>query len=129
MLKRLTALFFTLALAGQVMAGVCMCLDEKGGGKAKMSCCLKKKSVRTSISKKSCCDSLCGQTGNTLPRSHSESVVKIPVVVRKAVEKLIISLDARSKSAMLLPVLKTTENASPLFKPPILYLKNHAFLI
>lgn len=130
MLKRLTALFFILALAGQVLAGVCMCLDEKGGGKAKMSCCLKKKSIQNSISKKSCCDSLCGQTSDTFPRSHSESGVKIPVVVRKAVEKLVISLDTRSKSAMFSPVLKTTENASPLlFKPPILYLKNHAFLI
>src|SRR5688572_22603815 len=92
MLHRLIALFFILALAGQVLAGVCVCLDDKGGSNSKMSCCLRKKARQPSMKKKMCCDSPCGQTGDTLPRSHSESSVKIPIVVRKAVENLITSL-------------------------------------
>jgi hypothetical protein len=130
MLHRLIALFFILALAGQVLAGVCVCLDEKSGGDSKMSCCLRKKAHQPSMKKKSCCDSPCGQTGETLPGSHSESSVKIPIVVRKAVEKLLISLTPRSDHAALPPVLKRTGNAAlqnP--SPPVLYLRNHAFLI
>lgn len=130
MLQRLAAVFFILALAGQVLAGVCACLDEGGSSHSKMPCCLKKKAQETSVSKKKCCDAVCGQTGENLPRSHSETSVKIPIVIRKAVEKLIVGLDPKVNHAAFLPVRNRAENVSPLLsKPPVIYLQNHAFLI
>lgn len=130
MLQRLIALFFILTLAGQVLAGVCVCLDEKGGSRLKTSCCLRKKAGQPSIKKNICCNTPCGESGDTIPGSQSESSIKIPVVVRKAVERLLFSLAPRAVSAALPNVLRLSENASQkISKPPILYLRNHAFLI
>jgi hypothetical protein len=131
MLQRLIAFFFVLTLAGQVLAGVCVCLENGAdGGHAKMSCCAKKKSVQPAMKKKACCDAPCGEAGESLPRSHSESQVKIPVIVRKAVEKLIAAVAPRMDRAAFQPAANRENNASPLyFKPPVIYLQNHAFLI
>jgi hypothetical protein len=131
MLKRIAALLFIIVLAGQVLAGVCVCLDEKGSGHSKMSCCKRKKIVVPSMSKKPCCDSPCGQPmSETLPRSLSDSSIKIPLAERTAVEKLLISLNRRTTQAMLPPVHKRSKEASlRKSNPPNLYLYNHAFLI
>ena len=130
MLQRLIALFFILALAGQVLAGVCVCLEESPGGHAKMSCCAKKKAVQPAMKRKACCDAPCGETGENLPRSYSESQIKIPIAVRKAVDKLINALAPRLDRTAFQPVFKRDANQSPQsFKPPVLYLQNHAFLI
>jgi hypothetical protein len=131
MLKHIAALLFILVLAGQVLAGVCVCLDGKGSGHASMTCCKRKKAVTPSMKKKSCCGSLCSQPVNdNLPRSLSESSIKIPIAVRTAVEKLIISLNPRSIQAMHPPVPKRAREALLLkSNPPELYLYNHAFLI
>ena len=131
MLKRLTALFFIFALAGQVLAGVCVCLDGKGAGKVKTSCCPLKKAKKNSVSKKTCCDSTCVKKGENFPRSQSESPVKIPLMVRKAVEKFVASLDERFVSTEFAPQPKGILQSSPRkpANPPDLYLQNHAFLI
>lgn len=130
MLQRLIALFFILTLAGQVLAGVCVCLDETGGKGAKTSCCLRKKARQSSMKRKMCCSKPCGEPGDTIPGSQSESAVKLPVVVRKAVEKLLVTIAPRSVYAALPTDLKRRRDAAQkISKPPILYLKNHAFLI
>ena len=130
MLQRLIALFFILTLAGQVLAGVCVCLDETGGKSSKQSCCLRKKAKQTSMKKKMCCNTPCGESGDTIPGSQSESSVKVPIVVRKAVERIIFSIVPRAVYAALPINLNRREDASPkISKPPILYLQNHAFLI
>ncbi len=130
MLHRLIALFFILTLAGQVLAGVCVCLDETGGKGAKTSCCLRKKAQQPSMKRKMCCNTPCGESGGTIPGSQSESSVKLPVVVRKAVERLLFSIAPRPVYAALPTNLKRRENAAQkVSKPPILYLQNHAFLI
>lgn len=139
MLKRLAALLFIFVLAAQVLAGVCVCLDgDAGGGKddshAKMSCCKRQKSVRASVSPTACCDAPCGApagNGNNLPRSQSESSVKIPAPVLAAVEKLIISLNFRPTRGNAQPLISKRAGETPLKSahPPNLYLQNHAFLI
>ena len=131
MLKRIAALIFVLVLAGQVLAGVCVCFDEKGGSHSKMSCCKKSKADAPSISKRACCDSVCGQpASDPSPRSASESSIKIPLAVRTAVEKLIFSLNRRTARAMRPPILKRSRDALlRKSKPPDLYLYNQAFLI
>lgn len=129
MLHRLIALFFILTLAGQVLAGVCVCLDDKGKSSSKQTCCLRKK-AQVSMKKKSCCTTPCGEPGDTIPGSQSESSVKVPVVVRKAVDKFVFSLAPRAFYAALPNNLKLPENSSQKIpKPPLLYLQNHAFLI
>lgn len=130
MLHRLIALFFILTLAGQVLAGVCVCLDETGGKSAKASCCLRKKAKQSSMKRKMCCSKPCGEPGDTIPGSQSESSVKVPVVVRKAVERLIFSIAPRAVYSAFSVDLKRREDASQkISKPPVLYLQNHAFLI
>jgi hypothetical protein len=130
MLQRLAALFFILALAGQVLAGVCVCLDDEKDNHSKMSCCLRKKGEQPTMSKKKCCDTPCGQPADNVPQSQSESSVKIPIVVRKAVERLIISLDQRAAyDAFPAMAKRAGDESPPLVKPPVLYLRNHAFLI
>ena len=130
MLHRLIALFFILTLAGQVMAGVCVCLDEKDGTSSQRSCCLRKKARQPSMKKKMCCKTPCGEPGDTIPGSQSESAVKVPVVVRKAVERILFSIAPRAVYAALRADSKCRANASQkISKPPILYLRNHAFLI
>ena len=128
MLHRLIALFFILTLAGQVMAGVCVCLDETSGKKT--SCCLRKKAQQPTMKKKPCCSTPCGESGETIPGSQSESSVKVPLVVRKAVEKFVTSFAPRAVYTAAPNVLTLDETDAPkISKPPILYLRNHAFLI
>lgn len=130
MLQRLVALFFILALAGQVLASVCACLEEKSAGHAKMSCCLRKKKTQPVMKKKSCCDAPCGETSGSLPRSHTESPFKIPVIVRKAVEELIGAPVPRMDREAFVPEAGRVAELTPnLSRTPIIYLKNHAFLI
>ena len=130
MLKRLVALFFIFALAGQVLAGVCACLDGNGAGREKKSCCPLKKAKKSSVSKKNCCDANCVKKSDSMPRSQSESPVKIPLMVRKAVEKFVVSLAGGLSSTEFAPEPKRFLQTSPqLANPPDLYLQNHAFLI
>jgi hypothetical protein len=131
MLRRLIALFFILTLAGQVLAGVCVCLDETGGKQAKSSCCLRKKAQQPSMKRKACCPTPCGESSDSIPGSQSESSVKVPLVVRKAVEKFVFSLAPRAVYAAAAPTALKRDETAPqkISKPPILYLQNHAFLI
>lgn len=130
MLHRIIALFFILTLTGQVLAGVCQCLDETGGKGAKQSCCLRKKAPQLSMKKKMCCKTPCGEPGDTPPLSQTESSIKIPVVVRKAVEKILLPLAPRAVYAALPANLnRRADAARKISKPSILYLRNHEFLI
>lgn len=82
------------------------------------------------MKRKACCPTPCGESGDTLPGSQSESSVKIPINVRKAVEKFVFAFAPRAVYAALSTGSKRFENASQkISKPPILYLRNHAFLI
>lgn len=133
MLKRFAALLFVIALAGQVWAGVCLCLKggEDDAHAAMMSCCKREKADTTVMSAKSCCDRPCGESdGNELPRSASDTSFKIPAPVLSAVEKLIAPLRRSPNFAARLPISKRSGDAPlQLSHPPDLYLQNHAFLI
>jgi len=95
-----------------------------------MSCCVRKKASRAEMKKKSCCDTPCGESGDTLPRSQNESSSKIPVVVRKAFEKPTFLLSPTAAFANYPVVLKReTDSKARFARPPSLYLQNHAFLI
>lgn len=130
MLKKFAAFVFVIVLTGQVWAGVCICIGGEEDSHAKMSCCKKDKVEANSIAAKSCCDSPCGESGrDKLPRSQTDSAVKIPAPVLAAVEKLINSL-AKPNYAAPLDIPKRAGDAPLRFShPPDLYLQNHAFLI
>ena len=129
MLKRVTALFFILILAGHVWAGVCGCLEMRGHRTGKVSCCKKKKAQPT-VRAKNCCDAVCtAPMGERSPRSQGEATVKVPAPVTAAVAKLIVSLDWKPRLARAaLPLPETPEPRLSTHSPDI-YLQNHAFLI
>jgi hypothetical protein len=131
MLKRFAAFLFILALTGPVWAGVCFCLGGEEDAHAKMSCCKREKVEATSVSASACCDTPCGENGGSkMPRSQTDSSVKIPAPVLAAVEKFINSLNRRPNYAAPRPVPKRAGDAPlQLSHPPNLYLQNHAFLI
>jgi hypothetical protein len=137
MLKRLAALLFIFVLAGQVLSGVCVCLEgigDESDPHAKMACCKREKSVGTSVSAVACCDAPCGSEGSDrskFPGSQSESNVKIPAPVLAAVEKFINLLSGLPPNYASPPAIPKRAGKPPLrlSHPPNLYLQNHAFLI
>ena len=129
MLKRVTALFFILILAGHVWAGVCGCLEMRGHQAGKVSCC-KKKKAKPAVRAKNCCDAVCtAPMGERSPRSPGEATVKVPAPVTAAVEKLIVSLGWKPRLARAPLAPEVAVSSRPLFHPPDIYLQNHAFLI
>lgn len=127
MFRRLAALIFLLATAGQAWAAVCRCDDQK----SVPSCCKRKIEKTNYISASDCCgDEDCSVSGSVTPAARigcagvnvapasidlaPAFVPQIPVVLHK-------DLPARSASA--------AGRHKPWRRPPNLYVRHHAFLI
>jgi hypothetical protein len=127
-MKRLVALLFIFAIAGQVSAGVCGCLG--GETKSKHSCCIRKKTVRDTISAKGCCETNClARQAENIVQDRTEPSAKIKFHV--AVERV-------SMQYALFPPVSARAGVSikpfagdrlKYARPPDLYLRHHAFLI
>jgi hypothetical protein len=127
-LKRFAALFFTLALASQVLANVCGCLDE---GASKHKCCKKTGSFNTTIAPKGCCDEEdCRITREDVPSSTSDNgLVKFVSGAEMAGGgKLVRPSVIFSRKRSLVPT-PFVDQRIKFARPPDLYLRNHSFLI
>ena len=126
MWKRLTALLFILILGGQVWAGVCGCFD---GGAPRMKCCKRDKLKKDTISKKPCCDSVCGTPTNDLQsRFQSETAFKLPAIA----EVPLIAFSFRPRTILFRPQpvrANRIDWPAQFSRPPNLYIKNQSFLI
>ncbi len=129
MLKRFAAILFVLALAGNVWAGLCDCFE--GANHSESDCCKRDRSGNTSISKKPCCGSECGESAFvTVNSTLTDTAVKIPhqagllSINPFFFESLGISHPDGSRSAG--PHIEY----HPQFpRPPNLYIKHNSFLI
>jgi hypothetical protein len=128
MLKRLAAILFIFAIAGQVSAGVCGCFD--GGREDKHACCKRDKLSGDSIRTKPCCDTNCmSQQSEKVEQERTQAATKIKF--QAVVHAL------QGEATMFSPIeSRTPVVASPssdhrlkYARPPQLYLRHHAFLI
>lgn len=127
MLRRLIAVFFVLALAGQIYAGVCGCV----GGKSELehACCKPKTAVENSMQGKACCETICAmsQSENTVP-DRLETLAKITLQVVEP-ESIVPTFEFSSvidRKPLSQP--SNFHDAEPL-RPSALYLRLHAFRI
>jgi len=128
MFNRLIALFIVLAFASQVLAGGFACGTDKHNSPAEMACCAQAKSGTASPAAMICCETVCGESPNGTPGTHSDATVRpsvsaAPVALHPvaAINQLIASTvrpSTRPADALLLH-----------YDPPALYLQNSAFLI
>jgi len=130
MLKRLAILFFVLTVSAQAWAGVCGCFNlEKVSAH---SCCKKGKSSVTSVSRKSCCETECGNLINQrVPRKQADTAALAWIDAKPvdlSPERVVWPSQLRVVEA---PALATAFVSHRLkySRPPDLYLRHHSFLI
>ena len=127
MLRRLIAVFFVLALAGQIYAGVCGCV----GGKSESAhaCCKPKTAIENSMQGKTCCETACvmSRSENVVPdRVESFAKISLQVVQPESIVpafEFISVLDRKPPSHQL-----AFHDSEPL-SPPALYVRLHTFRI
>ena len=126
MLKRLAAIVFILAIAGNLSAAVCGCV---GGDKTVHSCCKKNSGDRASIRAKGCCGATCAMShSQSSPQDRTETIkvtFKTPIGAAPAplVRAAVASVDNFALPAPF------TNHRLKYSRPPELYLRHHAFLI
>ncbi|MBV6495104.1 MAG: hypothetical protein DYH05_07840 [Acidobacteria bacterium ACB1] len=127
MLRRLSAILFILALAGQIYAGVCGCMG--GESEAAHACCKPKTAVENSMQGKACCETVCAMSHseNTVP-DRLETIAKItfqasepPTVPTFAFAPRSVVRTSNTPTRVLLDAAHV--------RPPELYLRHRAFLI
>ena len=129
MLRRLAALLFVFALAGQVMASVCVCFESVNAAKHK--CCIKTGSQATSVTPKGCCDEEnCQISGQSvLGRATGNRLVNFVPTAEPAGEgKLLRPFAIFSVPKDLVPA-PFVDQRIKFARPPDLYLRHHSFLI
>jgi hypothetical protein len=129
--KRLVSISLALIFAVQLLAGICICLDDKENSHAKTSCCKSKNPDQTSVSNlMDCCKQACGKPTGNIPGSTNTTSVQISAPILTAVENLIASLKPKPDFPSAILLSKRAGDLAQLsIKPPELYLQNHAFLI
>lgn len=128
MLKRIAALLFVLAIAGQVYAGVCGCMDAND--EATHSCCKRSRSSSGAIKAKDCCAADCSRPQTERPtqdRSNPRPQIKLQAVT-PSVQLPAVSVE-RTSVTPLLTKQRLTDHRLKRPRPPELYLRHHAFLI
>lgn len=128
MLKRLTALFFILAVAGQAWAGVCGCFKDDGANRH--ACCKKQRSDVTSMSRTGCCDTDCAiSTSENGPRSTAENPVRISLKAQVTAAILPIFAPQPLPTDVSRVAPSRASRWHQYSRPPNLYLFHHSFLI
>src|SRR5690606_6635861 len=128
MQRRLAVIVFLLAIAGNVWAGVCHCLDD--GDHSSASCCKRKFDAEPSFSAKPCCGDECGQSNTSVVRAvQTDQLTKVSFTLQP-----IDSFDFRPEidpgganayvSGCTAAALRV-----PLPRPPDLYLIHRSILI
>lgn len=128
MLKRLAAFLFIFAIAGQVYAGVCVCLG--GDKEAAHSCCKREKEARDSISGKAGCETDCAASPAGKPvidRIEPAAKIKFQAVQFSPAVPRISFENIRTGSSV--PIRPFADHRLKYARPPDLYLRHHAFLI
>jgi hypothetical protein len=131
MLKRLSALLFILAIAGQAFGGVCECLNRRAAA-PKHSCCKKSKVPAASFSAKGCCETDCGPIANTgVVRSSSEnSTLNVAPKHTSEVAAQIVWLPRSVAAASpTRPASPSIDKRHRFARPPDLFRLHHSFLI
>ena len=128
MLKRIAAFLFIFAIAGQVYAGVCGCLN--GESRKQHSCCKKQKFAGDSIKAKGCCDTECMVSQHEkLAADRTDPAAKIKfqaLIAPPALTRIPIRQVTATAS---LPVQPLSELQRKYPHSPDLYLHHCAFLI
>lgn len=128
MLKRLAAILFIFAVAGQVSAGVCGCLES--GLEHQHSCCRHERSDRDTLRGKGCCDSDCAMTqSEKLPQDRASADIKL--TLKAVAEPATLKLEnyAPITIVSLAPFIASIDHRLKYSRPPELYVRHHAFLI
>lgn len=130
MLRKLAALLFVLAIAGQVSAGICVCAGSQSS-KAGHSCCKRKKASGNSISKKPCCDMNCmSQRSGAVAQDRVDASAKVKFHELLAAVTLPRPAFPHTRSRKIIAVPDVFGTSRLKYaRPPDLYLRHHAFLI
>jgi hypothetical protein len=126
MLKRLAAIIFILAIAGNLSAAVCGCLD---GDKTVHSCCKKNSGDGASLRAKGCCDTNCVMShSQNSPQDRTETIkISFKTAIAASPEPIVrASLAPVDNFSLPAPF---TNHRLKYSRPPELYLRHHAFLI
>ena len=130
MAKWITSLVMLVALTGQVWAGVCSCLHEKGDVH---SCCKPDNSGKTSMAAKGCCSVDCEAMSTGKASAYKSSRV---TPTKVALERTTIESVRLAWSAPKFVTIRTDSTNSyfshshTLARPPdALYLRHNSFLI
>jgi hypothetical protein len=131
MLKRFSALFFILAVAGQAFAGVCVCLDPQAAA-PKHSCCKRPKKASASVASKGCCETECGQISNQNATRNASENYSVRFAPRTGGEVLSPTFWPPLKEATFRPQALASpflNDRHKFARPPDLYRRHHSFLI
>lgn len=127
MLKRLSALVFVLAVAGQASAGVCNCPGFST--KKTHSCCKPVDSKVPVISTKGCCDPDCNVFGTqTADRSRIQASLKLTPIATGVVIEIPRMLSS-AYVGLWQPVVFPIDQRFELARPPNLFILHHSFRI
>lgn len=130
MFKYFTALFMILAISGQILAGVCACIESEGTPKHK--CCKRAPGIDTSMTAKGCCDEdLCNSNVDRVPRRSSENAI---YSFAGSIEEpnSVQAFPLRPLKKLLIPTwaaLPIDGHRLKFARPPTLYLRHNSFLI
>jgi hypothetical protein len=129
MVKRFAAFLFVLTLAGNVWAGLCGCFDDASHPES--NCCKRERAETSSVSKKPCCESECGQAGFVnVHRTQTDSSVKIPVPASlESIGPFVFDSVGFRRLVISRGDHQASDHRPHFPRPPNLYLKNSSLLI
>jgi len=127
MLRRVAAILFILALAGQIYAGVCGCMG--GESETAHACCKPKTAIENSMQGKACCETACAMShsGNVIP-DRLETLAKITFQAVEPTAAPSFPFVAPSIVRNAYAPIRSLRDAAYV-RPPELYLRHHAFRI
>ena len=128
MLKRLAALLFIFAIAGQIYAGVCGCIS--GDNEPEHSCCKRDKADGDSLTGKTCCDADCViGSADKLAQDRTKPAPQIQFQALKISALLPTFTFEPAVTLQLLSPPRSERHRLRYSRSPDLYLRHHAFLI